>query len=79
VVASYTEPPKALPKVVVMSNAVTPPVFESVENVPLAKPPSPKVTPLSVQLMVEAFAGSAKANIVVKAMPKDQIFNYTSI
>ena len=45
-----------------MLNEVTDPVVESVANVPLAVPPSSKVTPSSVQTIVEAKEGSGSAN-----------------
>ena len=73
VVVSYTEPVKVVPKVVVMSKAVTLPFVESVENVPLAVPPSSKVTPLSVQLMIEAFAGANTANNNITTLVKNNL------
>ena len=68
VVELYKAPPKVDPAVVEMSKAVTLPVVASVENVPNAVPPSSKVTPTSVQSIVEAFArGAVKAAPATKA------------
>ena len=53
---------KILPSVVIILKDVTAPVVESVANVPLAVPPSSNVTPLSVQLIVDATEGSGRAN-----------------